>query len=287
MLFDSGDRHTYAMESLRKLLPIVKDAHRHTAESLFAIMDADSSGVLDLEEFGWLHKTIKEGEIKHQQEIAESKASEEQQREIAKRTRKQLMRAMVFILILLAGMTGLMVLVIAAYKDTETVGAYFSGTDGTVLQTAPAMVALPMVVAPVIPLPQLQGVQQLSITYFDTVTQQEVQVSPTVDTVALFNATAVIFYMARGPVDEVHVWNGDAYAVLATGAKAAICEADVSCSALTVEDSGSAYTYLDQARRIAPPGPDHRCPVAQVHDRAPRTTRQSASRPTSALATSG
>jgi len=43
------------------------------------------------------------------------------------------------------------------------------------------------------------------------------------------------------------VWNGDAYAVLATGAKAAICEADVSCSALTVEDSGSAYTYLDQA----------------------------------------
>ena len=43
------------------------------------------------------------------------------------------------------------------------------------------------------------------------------------------------------------MWNGDAYAVLATGAKAAICEADVSCSALTVEDSGSAYTYLDQA----------------------------------------
>ena len=41
--------------------------------------------------------------------------------------------------------------------------------------------------------------------------------------------------------------NGEAYAVLATGAKAAICEADVSCSALTVEDSGSAYTYLDQA----------------------------------------
>ena len=80
------------------------------------------------------------------------------------------------------------------------------------------------------------------------------------------------------------MWNGEAYAVLATGAKAAICEADVSCSALTVEDSGSAYTYLDQARRIATPSPPAPCPpprapttAAHVHE-LPQT-RQSVPSP--------
>ena len=247
MLFDNGDRHTYAMESLRKLKPIVKDAHLLPPDALFAIMDADSSGVLDAEEFGWMHKTIKEGEIAHQKQLATAKAAEEKQREDAERTRKQLLVAVVFIVILLAGMAGLMVAVVAAYKDTKADGAYFSGTDGRVLQTAPAMVALPMVAAPVIPWSQLKEVQELAVSYADSVTGQEIQVSSAVESVALYNTTAVIFYMGRGPVDEVHVWNGEAFAVLSSGAMAAICANQISCSAFTVEDSESASTYLSQA----------------------------------------
>ena len=202
MRFDNGETHGYDVASQRKLKPVLEDAHALTPETLFKIVDTDSSGHLDLPEFKFLHRMIVKGEAKHSAKVAEAKASEEQQRQAAKRMRKQLFGATGIICILLAAMAGLMVAVVDAYKDTEASGAYFAATDGSVLQTAPAMVALPMVVAPVIPLPQLRGVQQLSITYFDTVTQQEVQVSPSVDTVALFNATAVIFYMARGPVDE-------------------------------------------------------------------------------------
>ena len=200
--FDNGETHGYNVASQRKLKPVLEDAHALTPETLFKIVDTDSSGHLDVKEFIFLHRMIVKGEAMHSAKVAEAKASEEQQRQAAKRMRKQLFAATGIICILLAAMAGLMVAVIDAYKDTEASGAYFAATDGSVLQTSPAMVALPMVVAPVIPLPQLQGVQQLAITYFDTVTQQEVQVSPTVDTIALFNATAVIFYMARGPVDE-------------------------------------------------------------------------------------
>ena len=51
MKFDNGEVHKYDLISQRKLRPIIEDAHTYTAETLFDIVDTDSSGVLEKAEF--------------------------------------------------------------------------------------------------------------------------------------------------------------------------------------------------------------------------------------------
>ena len=48
--FDNGESHTYNLASQRKLLPMLDDAHPLTSETLFRLVDTDSSGSLDLNE---------------------------------------------------------------------------------------------------------------------------------------------------------------------------------------------------------------------------------------------
>ena len=48
--FDNGESHTYNLASQRKLRPMLDDAHQLTSETLFRLVDTDSSGSLDLKE---------------------------------------------------------------------------------------------------------------------------------------------------------------------------------------------------------------------------------------------
>jgi hypothetical protein len=48
--FDNGEVHTYNLASQRKLRPMLDDAHQLTSETLFRLVDTDSSGSLDLKE---------------------------------------------------------------------------------------------------------------------------------------------------------------------------------------------------------------------------------------------
>ena len=70
-----------------------------------------------------------------------------------------------------------------------------------------------------------------------------------IDSVQRVNDTAVRFSSNNGvSVKEIQVWNGNAYVLLKNGAKVAVCESDVSCSALTVEDEADAEALEAEAR---------------------------------------
>ena len=45
--FDNGEVHTYDLTSQRKLRPVVEDAHKLSASTLFDMLDTDSSNSLD------------------------------------------------------------------------------------------------------------------------------------------------------------------------------------------------------------------------------------------------
>ena len=116
--FDNGESHTYDMLSQRKLKPVIQDAHGSTPKTLFEMMDLDSSGYLDLDEFEHIHRAIVKGEREHAEKVAELIRSEAAQRNAARKLRRIVIGALVFILILLAGVAGLLVVVVDAYKDT-------------------------------------------------------------------------------------------------------------------------------------------------------------------------
>ena len=59
--------------------------------------------------------------------------------------------------------------------------------------------------------------------------------------------TRVTFAVDSPWVEQVKIWDGEAYVVLPGGARRAVCEADVSCSALKVDDTADADALLEAA----------------------------------------
>jgi len=242
--------HTFKPHQLDQLVPFMEDAHKFTAETLFKMVDTDSSGVLNLDEFKKLHEIITKDEQVRSERIHKLNESTKQAEERQRRLKVAVVGAILFVLFLLACMGGLMVAVIAGYKDTEAAGSMLASPDGLVLQTAPALSALPMLAAPVLASAQLHKVQRLAISYGDPkLNNAKVNVMSNVNEVFHVNSTAIKFLMAKGPVSTVYVWNGEAYAILTdTGDKVAICENDVECSALMVEDAESVSSLLQKAK---------------------------------------
>jgi len=245
--FDNGDVHRYRPQSLHKLKPIVDDAHAFSPSALFHMVDTDNSGHLSLEEFKTLHEIIVKDERKAASELAELQAESMAQQVELKRTRKVVLGLFIFVFLLLACIGGLMTAVVAAYKDTETTDAFFADMNGNVLQTTPAVVALPLLAAPVLPIKQLHSVTRLTISYEDLEFDEEVQVVENVIGIIAVNNTAVRFQMACANVKEVSVWNGEATAILADDSEVELCEADVECSALMVKDAEAASSLLAEA----------------------------------------
>lgn len=80
--FDNGEAHQYNLASQRKLKPILKDSHTYSAENLFDLIDSDSSGFLDKDEFCYMHNMALESHLAHAAEVAEANrtAAEAQKR---------------------------------------------------------------------------------------------------------------------------------------------------------------------------------------------------------------
>ena len=55
MTFDSGDAHVYAPKSQGKLKPVLNQPETFSAAALFKVCDTDSSGMIDVDEFTFLH----------------------------------------------------------------------------------------------------------------------------------------------------------------------------------------------------------------------------------------
>ena len=80
--------------------------------------------------------------------------------------RKFLWAALVTIVILLAGMSGLMVAVVAAFKDTKADGPVLANNEGMVMETSLASINLPLVAAPAMDLQRLAQVSSVSVTLY-------------------------------------------------------------------------------------------------------------------------
>jgi len=155
--------------------------------------------------------------------------------------------------------------------------------DGQVMQTTAAEYKVPLLAAPAMPMEQLARVTTLAVSYLDasemsTESLQAVQdavsaceavaagesltsstsecdfspyflrLSSRVDSVLYVNETAVTFTLSSSYAAEVRVWNGDATLLMADGVTThSLCETDVSCSALTVDDESDADALLEVA----------------------------------------
>jgi hypothetical protein len=152
---------------------------------LFKMVDTDNSGHLNLDEFKTLHEII----VKDEQARAAnmkglSEAAEKQKNEI-KRLRRIVLAAFVFCCVFLGIIGGMTVAVVNGFKDVErevmvethvsgdgktetTKKSVLSDRSGNVMETSPAVVALPMSVAPVLSISQLSSLSRLTFSFNDT-----------------------------------------------------------------------------------------------------------------------
>ena len=102
----------------------------------------------------------------HTEKMVKAQHEEERQRHSAAQLRKFLWAALVTIVILLAGMSGLMVAVVAAFKDTKADGSVLANNEGMVMETSLASINLPLVAAPAMDLQRLAQVSSVSVTLY-------------------------------------------------------------------------------------------------------------------------
>ena len=125
-----------------------------------------SDSHIDQAEFRFLHKTIIDAHTQHTEKVRKAKQEEERQREKAAQLRTYLWAAMVLIVVLLAGMSGLMVAVVAAFKDTKADGPMLANYEGKVMETSLASINLPLTAAPAMDLQRLAQVSSVSVTLY-------------------------------------------------------------------------------------------------------------------------
>ena len=125
-----------------------------------------STGDIDKAEFRFLHKMIKDAQRQSTEKIIQAEREGERQRQSAAQLRKFLLAALFMIVILLAGMSGLMVAVVAGFKDTKAEGPVLANNGGKVIETSPASVNLPLLAAPAMDLQRLAQVSSVSVTLY-------------------------------------------------------------------------------------------------------------------------
>lgn len=268
--FESGKVGTYELESLRHLWPVIENAHTYTPDTLFSMVDSDSTGDIDKAEFRFLHKMIIDAHSQHTEKLSKAKHEQERQRQSAAQLRKFLWAALVMIVILLAGMSGLTVAVVAAFKDTKADGPKLANNAGKVMETSPASINLPLLAAPAMDLQRLAQVSSVSVTLYviksgsmppflnaPVFTEQMGDVDADIATVErLYTVTAAtklsptsVLFETSMPNQAVLIADGVAkLVVVEDGAlvwSAKLCASNVDCAAISV-DSDEAQQLLDK-----------------------------------------
>ena len=135
------------------------------------MVDTDNSGSLNLDEFKILHDIIVKDEQARAQNISKLTEQSEKAKEEITRLRKVVLAAFIFCCAFLGCIAGMTVAVVKGFKDTEaqtSSGAvYFADVNGNVMEMTPAVVALPMLVAPVLPTSQLHSIHKLTVSYVE------------------------------------------------------------------------------------------------------------------------
>ena len=257
---DGNQRFTPAQH--HTLRPFIDDADNYTAETLFQMCDTDSSGHINLSEFTFLHAMLKTAQEKNARLVTETEKAEKEHLELASSLRQKVKTArgwmcavIVFIIVLL----GLFACVtFAFFKEFITTGeknGFMAAGNGRVLKTSPALFALPLIVAPVLPWEQLKEVSSLTVSYYDPhdsdVPDQKIMASVNIVNVLRVNQTAVRFDATSGHrVKAIRVWNGEALVVFDDDTTANACMADVRCSALTSTDGDRIEEQTEYAYEV-------------------------------------
>ena len=145
---------------------------------LFKMVDTDNSGSLNLDEFKILHDIIVKDEQARAQNISKLTEQSEKAKQEITRLRKVVLAAFIFCCAFLGCIAGMTVAVVKGFKDTEAqtssgayadvdVHVYFADVHGNVMEMTPAVVALPMLAAPVLPTAQLHSIHKLTVSVYD------------------------------------------------------------------------------------------------------------------------
>jgi hypothetical protein len=188
---------------------------------------------------------VVEAQLKEKE--AERVADEE--RRTARKQRIVIAGLVVIVIAALLSMFGVSLAAGQALKDTAAVGATLASNDGHVMKTSKALVPLPLLAAPVLPREQLEGVDSITVSFLDPASEVEVEVRANMRITAaiLYSKVHVKFETASSTVKEVLIKDGEATVTLADGTVADVCESNVQCSALMVDDAAQAGALMEEA----------------------------------------
>ena len=234
MKFDNGEVHKYDLISQRKLRPIIEDAHTYTAETLFDIVDTDSSGVLEKAEFVYMHTMVQNSEKRAGAKIAEAKRNEAEQRRAKRMVMWALLVAVLLIFVLLGGMLGIAFAANEATKESHVnADGLMTGLDGSSVKTEEVRSYATLYDLPRIETNILARLDQLTVGLagesagaWPAVAQATFKVvsalKPSDDEVYLF--------LASGAVAHIDAANTTARVTLADGATFSVVEDETSAS---------------------------------------------------------
>jgi len=158
-------------------------------------------------------------------------------KETVKLLKRWLLAAGVLIFFLCCIVGGLVVGIVAPYKDSYVKGSgTLSDGDGHVVMTAPAIIGLPLIVAPVLDGTRLAAINEVSVKTSNCPDEGEIERFLKVESIERHNNTAVVFHMANN--EAVYVWNGATFFVDANSTAYPVCKATATCAALYVDDKG-------------------------------------------------
>ena len=188
-------------------------------------------------------------ERKHAETVLAAERDADEQRRNARKLCIALIAAIIIILILFGGVGGLVTAVVSAFKDTAAVGATLASNDGHVMKTSKALTPVPLLAAPVLPQEQLEGIDSITVSYVDPTLQTKVRGNMQIAAAFHVSKTRVKLETASATVKEVLIWDGKATVTLADGSTADVCESDVRCSALMVDDAAQSDALHAEALR--------------------------------------
>ena len=100
-------------------------------------------------------------------------------------------------------------------KDTEAKDSTLATRDGSVLKTSPATHAMPLLVAPVLDLAQLEKMQTMTVSYLDpNHNDTKVKAVLGLTSAMKISDTRVSFAVDSPWVEQVKIWDGYAFVVL-------------------------------------------------------------------------
>ena len=242
------------------------------ADELFTSVDKDGTGTIDQAEFASLHAIItKEAADAAKKQMDTQKEADEQRK--AKKTIGKIALALLAVVVISVGanaamtaavvflskesevsVTGTMTVkgsdepIKVASTDTSMTGAEMTAAGSDVIvQTAPAVQNIPLVVAPVLSHDQLATVTSLSVTLpamgdFEHLTSlnelgedepAEMTRKYTITGYDWVSISQMHFKTTEG--DRIAIANGEASVIFTDGNKLPVCAADATCSSFKVE----------------------------------------------------